>query len=160
CIPQGGNWQHVPEYIPSKRLDQIREMTKKRGLVRTSYYGRLRPDQPAYTIATYFNRPGNGTNIHCWEDRTLSSREAARLQSFPDLFAFQGSERSIREQIGNAVPPLLAYALGEQLMAKTCVDLFAGAGGLSLGLQLAGARIIAAQDIDLNAAKTFRHNHS
>ena len=158
-IPQGGNWQNVPPHIPSKRLQQIREMSKERGIVRTSYYGRLRPEQPAYTIATYFNRPGNGTNIHPWENRTISCREAARLQSFPDKFIFSGSEASVRDQIGNAVPPLLAYAVGKSLMAQSCVDLFAGAGGLSLGLEMAGVKILAAQDIDKNAAKTYRSNH-
>ncbi len=159
-IPQGGNWRNVPEHIPSKRLDQIREMSKARGIVRTSYYGRLRPDQPAYTIATYFNRPGNGTNIHPWEERTISCREAARLQSFPDDFIFHGSEASVRKQIGNAVPPLLAYAVGRQFVPSTCIDLFSGAGGLSHGLTLAGMKLLAAQDIDKNSALTYSRNHS
>lgn len=161
-IPQGGNWTSIPESVPSKRLEQIREMTKERGgLVRTSYYGRLRPDQPAYTIATYYNRPGNGTNIPPWENRVLTSREAARLQSFPDWYIFASKETAVRKQIGNAVPPLLAYALGNQLIQhceKTCVDLFAGAGGLSLGLELAGFDVVAASDHDQRAAQTYTFN--
>jgi DNA (cytosine-5)-methyltransferase 1 len=161
-VPQGGNWQDIPEYVPSQRLKQIREMSAERGVVRTTYYGRLRPEQPSYTIATYYNRPGNGTNIHPWEDRTLSSREAARLQSFPDSYLFFGSEGGIRTQIGNAVPPLLAYSLGKYLGDKygygTCVDAFAGAGGLSLGLELAGWDVIAANDNDKHAAITYRMN--
>src|SRR5690606_38377732 len=77
-VTPGGNWMDIPESVPSKRLEQIREMSKKRGIVRTTYYSRLKTTQPAYTISTYYNRPGNGANIHPWEHRTLSSREAAR----------------------------------------------------------------------------------
>jgi DNA (cytosine-5)-methyltransferase 1 len=161
-IPQGGNWQDLPENIPSKRIEQIREMTKERGVVRTTYYGRLRPDQPAYTISTYFNRPGNGTNIHPFEGRTITPREAARLQSFPDSYFFIGSQAAIRKQIGNAVPPLLAYAIGKSIAKKVglgnCVDIFSGAGGLSLGLELAGWKIILAVDNDKDISRTYRFN--
>jgi Alw26I/Eco31I/Esp3I family type II restriction m6 adenine DNA methyltransferase len=161
-VPQGGNWQDIPESVPSQRLTQIREMTAWRGIVRTTYYGRLRPDQPAYTIATYFNRPGNGTNIHPWENRTLSGREAARLQSFPDCYVFTGSEGAIRKQVGNAVPPLLGYAIGRHFQNLgfdgPWIDLFAGAGGLSLGLEEAGCSIAAAIDNDSSAALTYRLN--
>ena len=162
-IPQGGNWQDIPEGIPSKRLDQIREMTIERGgAVRTSYYGRLRPDQPAYTIATYYNRPGNGTNIVPWVDRTLTTREAARLQSFPDWYMFVPSEAANRKHVGNAVPPLLAYAVGSHLIGSTqsklAVDLFAGAGGLSLGLELAGWDVAVAIDNDKRALQTYALN--
>lgn len=161
-VPQGGNWEAIPETVPSKRLEQIREMTRVRGRVRTSYYGRLRPDQPAYTISTYFNRPGNGTNITPWEDRVLTSREAARLQAFPDWYWFLGTETSIRNQIGNAVPPLLGHAVGKALYSlddpDTCVDFFCGAGGLSLGLSLAGWRSIASVDNDANALATLAFN--
>ena len=63
-VPIGGNWQDIPESVPSKRLEQIREMSRERGVVRTTYYGRLRPDQPSYTIATYYNRPGKIGRAH------------------------------------------------------------------------------------------------
>jgi DNA (cytosine-5)-methyltransferase 1 len=154
----------VPASVPSKRLEQIRKMSEWRGIVRTTYYGRLRPEQPAYTIATYYNRPGNGTNIHPWANRTLTHREAARLQSFPDWYFFIGSDGSIRNQIGNAVPPLLAFALGTHLKghvsddAYGVVDLFAGAGGLSLGLELAGLPVIAAVEIDPQIGATYEFN--
>ena len=138
-VEPGGNWTSIPETVPSKRLNQIREMARIRGMVRTTYYSRLRYNQPAYTISTYFNRPGNGANIHPWEDRTLSSREAARLQSFPDCFVFEGSDAAVRTQIGNAVPPLLGYAVGKAIKKKVGMplkfcDMFAGAGGLSYGM--------------------------
>ncbi|MFA9476954.1 DNA (cytosine-5-)-methyltransferase [Phycisphaerales bacterium AB-hyl4] len=161
-IPQGGNWQDIPEDVPSKRLEQIRAMSKERGVVRTTYYGRLRPDQPAYTIATYYNRPGNGTNIHPWENRTLSNREAARLQSFPDSYWFIGTDGSVRKQIGNAVPPLLAYAIGTEVgrgeAGLQCVDLFAGAGGMSLGLEMAGWTVAAAVEYDKGIGATYKFN--
>lgn len=164
-VEPGGNWTSIPDSVPSKRLDQIRAMAKERGMVRTTYYSRLRYDQPAYTISTYYNRPGNGANIHPWEDRTLSSREAARLQSFPDSFVFEGNEAAIRTQIGNAVPPLLGYAIGKAIMKKSqhalpFCDVFAGAGGLSYGLELAGFNGVAALEINKDAAKTFIRNHS
>lgn len=163
-IPPGGNWTSIPEDIPSKRLEQIREMAKERGMVRTTYYGRLRCDQPAYTISTYFNRPGNGTNIHPWENRTLSSREAARLQSFPDDFIFYGNDSKERTQIGNAVPPLVGYAIGKAIEKKlkkkvSYGDLFAGAGGLSFGLSMAGLKCISALELDKDAAETYKRNH-
>ncbi|MEY8199717.1 MAG: DNA (cytosine-5-)-methyltransferase [Colwellia sp.] len=163
-VPPGGNWQSIPESVPSKRLDQIREMTKERGVVRTTYYGRLLLNQPSYTISTYYNRPGNGTHIHPIEDRTLTSREAARLQSFPDSYIFSGTEGSIRKQIGNAVPPLLAYHIGKKLRSYseggTCVDMFCGAGGLSLGLEWAGWEIVSAIDHDKNALNTYKLNRN
>ena len=58
CVPPGGNWKNIPESVPSQRLAQIRESYKAGKGSRSTYYGRLRPDMPAYTINTYFNRPG------------------------------------------------------------------------------------------------------
>ena len=94
-IPPGGNWKNIPTSIPSQRLAQIRESYAKGGGSRSTYYGRLRPDAPAYTINTYFGRPGNGCHLHYdyagGQHRVISQREAARLQSFPDDFVFLGS---------------------------------------------------------------------
>ncbi|MBR1433364.1 DNA cytosine methyltransferase, partial [Ruminococcus sp.] len=164
-IEPGGNWTSIPESVPSKRLDQIREMARTRGMVRTTYYSRLRYTQPAYTISTCFNRPGNGANIHPWENRTLSSREAARLQSFPDSFVFDGNEAAVRTQIGNAVPPLLGYAIGLAIKKKVGTalkfcDMFAGAGGLSFGMELAGYDGVVALELNKAAASTYAKNHS
>jgi DNA (cytosine-5)-methyltransferase 1 len=160
-IPSGGNWKNIPLDIPSKRVEGIRLSGG-----RTTYYGRLRWDFPAYTIATYFNRPGNGCNIHpddlsakYPQHRLISFREAARVQSFPDNFRFLGSKSSMFKQIGNAVPPLLAYSIAKALLGSTVVDLFCGCGGLSKGFELAGYHVLAGLEIEKHALATWTHNH-
>ena len=66
-------------------------------------YRRLVPDQPSYTIT---GSGGGGTHMYHWEEnRALTNRERARLQTFPDDFVFCGSKESVRKQIGMAVPP-------------------------------------------------------
>src|ERR1019366_7782858 len=97
AVPPGGNWKNIPVHVPSQRLEQIRVSFAAGEGSRSTYYGRLRPDAPSYTISTYFSRPGNGCHLHYddGQDRVLSQREAARLQSFPDSFVFQGSKNSI-----------------------------------------------------------------
>lgn len=158
-VPPGGNWRDIPESVPSERLAQIRISAAAGEGSRSTYYGRLRSDRPAYTIGTYYNRPGNGCFLHPDQDRTISHREAARLQSFPDDFAFEGTQRAICQQIGNAVPPLLAYQIAEALgPAGSMLDVFAGAGGLSLGMKWAGWKSIAATDFDVGAVATFNRN--
>lgn len=159
-VPPGGNWTNIPAEIPSRRLEGIRKMARDRGgVVRTTYYGRLRPDAPSYTISTYFNRPGNGCNIHYSQDRTLSIREAARLQSFPDSVRFSGSQAARRRQVGNAVPVLLAAAVGRQIPPGSVVDLFAGAGGLSMGMELAGHEVMLLADNDKHALEVAAEQH-
>jgi site-specific DNA-cytosine methylase len=157
-IPPGGNWKNIPLDIPSKRLEQIRVSGG-----RTTLYGRLAFEKPSYTITTYFNRPGNGTYIHPIHDRVISAREAARFQSFPDSYIFRGSKGSFCKQIGNAVPPLLAFSIAIQIKKKTntknLLDLFCGAGGLSLGFGWAGYNIVAANDNFKQACETYRANH-
>lgn len=159
CVPPGGNWKDIPETVPSRRLEQIRESYKAGKGSRSTYYGRLRPEMPSYTINTYFNRPGNGCNMHYEQNRTLSQREAARLQTFPDSFEFKGSINAINNQIGNAVPVLLAYQIAKEIPFKgQFVDLFCGAGGLAYGFVLAGWSPIIANDIDKYAVETYKAN--
>lgn len=158
-VPEGGNWKDIPESIPSKRLDQIRESFKRGEGSRSTYYGRLRRNRPSYTINTYFNRPGNGCHIHYCQNRVLSQREAARLQSFPDSFEFFGSQGSINTQIGNAVPPLLAFQIAKTLgPSGAFIDLFSGAGGLGLGFKWAGWKPIIANDVESKFLVTYSKN--
>lgn len=163
CVPPGGNWKDIPESIPSKRIKGIRESYAAGGGSRSTYYGRLHPERPAYTINTYYNRPGNGCHLHYDfegdQHRVLSAREAARLQSFPDDFVFLGPQTAIQKQIGNAVPPLLSLQVFRTLgIAGDYVDLFCGAGGLSLGAKWAGWNSIIANDSDANAVATYKRN--
>jgi len=157
-VPPGGNWKNIPESIPSKRLAQIRESYANREGSRSTYYGRLRWDRPAYTISTCFNRPGNGCHIHPAADRLITVREAARIQSFPDWYHFHGAKTSIYKQVGNAVPPLLAFVIAKQLRIRNFVNLYCGAGGMSLGFEEAGATPILAADIDEQICETYRRN--
>ncbi|WP_322172538.1 DNA cytosine methyltransferase [Acutalibacter caecimuris] len=97
-IPAGENYTVLKETIRS---------------VHSGAYGRLQWDSPAPTVTTRFDTPAGGRFIHPVEDRTLTPREAARLQSFPDDFRFSGSKTAVCRQIGNAVPPKVAYFLGK-----------------------------------------------
>lgn len=79
----------------------------------TSVYGRLHWDRPAPTITTGFGSMGRGRFVHPEQRRTITPHEAARIQSFPDFFSFEGASRSLMHLvIGNAVPPKLGYAIG------------------------------------------------
>jgi DNA (cytosine-5)-methyltransferase 1 len=157
-IPEGGNWQGIPSGL-SARVDQIRRRSEERGLVHTTYYGRLAWDSPSYTISTFFNRIGNGCFLHPEQQRLITPREAARLQSFPDRFQFIGPSREVNKQVGNAVPPLLGAAIGSVIPGESVVDLFCGAGGLSYGLEMIGKTVVLGVDANRHAATTFAHNH-
>lgn len=76
---------------------------------------RLLEDGIAPTITTRFDTPSSGRFTHPILDRCLTVREAARIQSFPDSFRFYGNKTSQMKQVGNAVPPLLAYAIAKQI---------------------------------------------
>ena len=77
----------------------------------TDVMGRLWWDRPSATIRTEFFKPEKGRYLHPTEDRVISHREGARLQSFPDWYLFEGTKIEIARQIGNAVPPLLGRAI-------------------------------------------------
>lgn len=107
-IPQGGSWRDIPfDLLPTG-------MKRARRSDHTKRYGRLHPDEVGSTILTKCD-PHWGTYIHPYQDRVLSVREAARLQSFPDKVEFQGSLTEQYEQVGNAVPPIFAKAIGERI---------------------------------------------
>jgi len=78
-------------------------------------WGRLKWDAVSPTIDTRFDAASNGTNNHPFLHRAITPREAARIQSFDDKFVFIGPKVHIRTQIGNAVPPLMAKAIADQI---------------------------------------------
>jgi len=81
-------------------------------------YRRLDPVRPAYTVT---GSGGGGTHVYHWkENRALTNRERARLQTFPDDFVFQGSKESVRKQIGMAVP-----AAGAKVIFQAVLKSFA-----------------------------------
>ena len=76
---------------------------------------RLDNKKPSWTILAHIGMDGY-MYIHPKENRTLSVREAARIQSFPDDFIFKGTQKATYHMIGNAVPPLMAKALGKSII--------------------------------------------
>lgn len=85
-------------------------------------WGRLKWDDVSPTIDTRFDASSNGTNNHPVLNRAITPREAARLQSFEDKFVFLGKKVSVRTQIGNAVPPLLARAIADQIQKELNIN--------------------------------------
>ena len=81
-------------------------------------YGRLSWNKPAITITHYARNPASGRFVHPEQNRGLTAREAALLQSFPRGFEFIGSFDSIFKQIGEAVPPKFACAVASGIVAE------------------------------------------
>lgn len=107
-IPEGGNRFDLRR----ERPDLEPNCWKNKPTGTTDVMGRLWWDRPSFTIRTEFYKPEKGRYLHPSEDRPITHREAARLQTFPDDFQFEGSKIEVGRQIGNAVPPRLAKAIG------------------------------------------------
>ncbi|MFD1956556.1 DNA cytosine methyltransferase [Paenibacillus thailandensis] len=108
-IQQGGSWRDIPvELLPAG-------MQKAKRSDHTKRYGRLHLKGMSSTILTKCD-PHWGAYFHPTQDRVISVREAARFQSFPDRFRFLGPKVEQYKQVGNAVPPLLAKAVGEEVI--------------------------------------------
>lgn len=94
------------EYLPKKYIGKQKFSTT---------WSRLEWNNISPTIDTRFDTPSNGKNSHPYLNRAITPREAARIQSFKDDFYFYGPKVAVCKQIGNAVPPLLANAIGNQI---------------------------------------------
>lgn len=103
-IGQGQNWKAIPEALMSNYKDSSK--------THSGIYRRLDFDKPSVVISNY----RKNMLIHPDQNRGLSVREAARLQSIPDDFIFKGPLMYVQQQIGNAVPPLLAKAVFSQII--------------------------------------------
>lgn len=108
-IPQGGSWRDIPFDLLPAGLKRARRSDH------TKRYGRLHPDGMCSTILTKCD-PHWGSFFHPFQDRAISVREAARIQSFPDKYIFYGNLTQMYKQVGNAVPPLMAKAIGETIV--------------------------------------------
>jgi DNA (cytosine-5)-methyltransferase 1 len=108
-IPQGGSWRDIPHDLLPEGLKRARRSDH------TKRYGRLSPSGLCSTVLTKCD-PHWGSFFHPTQDRVISVREAARIQSFPDSYKFSGSITQQYEQIGNAVPPLLGKAIGDEIV--------------------------------------------
>ena len=80
-------------------------------------YARLIPDLPTPTMTRNFGTPSSSRCIHPAVDRGLTTREGARLQTFPDNYILVGSRSERNLQVGNAIPPFLATAVGKAIKA-------------------------------------------
>ncbi len=104
-VPQGGNWEDIPARVMRNYKDRTR--------CHTGIYHRLSEDSPSVVIGNY----RKNMLIHPTQDRGLSVREAARIQSFPDWYKFKGSIGFQQQQVGNAVPPMMARAVFERILS-------------------------------------------
>jgi len=115
AVKQGGGRTQLPAHL---QLDCHKKLKSRSA---TSIYGRLDPNQPGPTMTTRCTTPSCGRFVHPTENRGLTLREAALLQTFPADYRFDGSYGEIERQIGNAVPPKLAEALGA-IVARLLAD--------------------------------------
>lgn len=105
----GDDWRDLPRDLLPAGMQRalLKDHTRR--------FRRMRWDGIARSIITRFRDPKSGEYIHPEQTRTISIREAARFQSFPDWFAFEGSYTDQYDQVGNAVPPLLAKVVASEI---------------------------------------------
>ena len=105
-VPQGGNWQDIPPELYNV------------GGMHSNNYRRLDPNKPSITL----KHAAKSMIIHPVYDRVVTAREVARLQSIPDSFKIMGNKSEQHQQLANAVPPLLGYAIAGEIRKKICVE--------------------------------------
>lgn len=119
-IPPGGSWRDIPFALLPEGMKRARRSDH------TRRYGRIDPDGLSGTVLTKCD-PHWGSFFHWSQNRALTVREAARIQSFPDTYRFYGSRVSQYEQVGNAVPPLLAKIVADHIRT-TILEAYAKGG--------------------------------
>lgn len=114
-IQPGGSWRDIPiDLLP-------KGMKKAKRSDHTKRYGRMEWDGLSCTVLTKCDVHW-GAYIHPDQNRAISVREAARIQSFPDWFHFKGSRTEQYVQVGNAVPPLLGLKIGRAILESQALD--------------------------------------
>ena len=119
-VPSGGSWKDIDGRRLPPRLKRLKKQIRRYRA--PAFYRRFAPEEISGTMTAEF-KPENCAVMHPVKNRPLSVREAARIQSFPDWFVFRGGGvKSKYRQIGNAVPPRLAYeiarSIGETLSGR------------------------------------------
>jgi DNA (cytosine-5)-methyltransferase 1 len=114
AVPPGGNRFD----LAANRPDLLPACWANKPTGTTDVFGRLWWDRPSVTIRTEFYKPEKGRYLHPEAHRPITHREAARIQTFPDDFEFEGSRIQIARQIGNAVPPLLAETIAKAVRSR------------------------------------------
>ena len=114
CVPQGGNWQNIP-----KKKMSAKGQYKNMSSTHSGIYKRLTANEPSVTITNF----RKSMLIHPTQNRLLSVREAARLQTFPDTFEFHGTLASMQQQVSDAVPVNLAMAVAKSMLKHMEVSL-------------------------------------
>lgn len=108
-IPPGGNRFDLPVHLKP-------DCWKRKKTGSTDVFGRLEWDKPSLTVRTEFYKPEKGRYLHPTENRPITIREAARLQTFPDDYVILGSSVQAAKQVGNAVPVEMARRIGLEII--------------------------------------------
>lgn len=110
ALKPGQDWRDLPRDLlpPSMQRALLKDHTRR--------YRRMTWDGVPRAVITRFRDPKSGEYTHPDQDRTITIREASRIQGFPDWFAFSGTRASRYEQVGNAVPVPLARAIGREVL--------------------------------------------
>lgn len=110
ALEPGQDWRDLPHDLLPGGMQRAHRKDHTRRFRRMTWEGIPR------SIITRFRDPKSGEYTHPEQHRTISIREAARIQSFPDWFRFLGNHTDQYDQVGNAVPPLMARAVGQEIM--------------------------------------------